>query len=64
MAEGNKLLPVPCHANCGTDSNNILQKMSPLNPMYLTKKHKVFQLIVVFAGKFKGIGENCKYELK
>ena len=40
----------------GTDFNNILPKMSPLNPMYLTKKHKVFQLIADFVEKFKGIG--------
>ena len=30
--------------------------MSPLNPMYLTKKHKVFQLIVAFVEKFKEVG--------
>ncbi len=40
----------------GTDFNSILPKMSPLNPMYLTKKHKVFQLIVAFVEKFKGVG--------
>ena len=40
----------------GTDFNSILPKMSPLNPMYLTKKHKVFQLIAAFVEKFKGIG--------
>lgn len=40
----------------GTDFNNILPKMSPLNPMYLTKKHKVYQLIAAFVEKFKGIG--------
>ena len=40
----------------GTDFNNILPKMSPLNPMYLTKKHKVFQLIAAFVDKFKGVG--------
>lgn len=40
----------------GTDFVNILPKMSPLNPVYLTKKHKVFQLIVSFVEKFKGIG--------
>lgn len=40
----------------GTDFNSILPKMSPLNPMYLTKKHKVFQLIATFVEKFKGIG--------
>lgn len=40
----------------GTDFNNILPKMSPLNPNYLTKKQKVFQKIVAFVEKFKGIG--------
>ena len=40
----------------GTDFNSILPKMSPLNPLYLTKKHKVFQLISVFVDKFKGVG--------
>ena len=40
----------------GTDFNSILPKMSPLNPMYLTKKHKVSQLIAAFVEKFKGVG--------
>ena len=40
----------------GTDFNSILPKMSPLNPQYLSKKHKVFQLIAAFVEKFKGIG--------
>lgn len=40
----------------GTDFNSILPKMSPLNPIYLTKKHKVFQLIAAFVEKFKGVG--------
>ena len=40
----------------GTDFNSILPKMSPLNPMYLTKKHKVFLLIAAFVEKFKGVG--------
>lgn len=40
----------------GTDFNSILPKMSPLNPMYLTKKHKVFQMIAAFVEKFKGVG--------
>lgn len=40
----------------GTDFNNILPKMSPLNPMYLTKKHKVLQLLSAFVEKFKGVG--------
>lgn len=40
----------------GTDFNNILPKMSPLNPLYLTKKHKVFEKITAFVEKFKGVG--------
>ncbi len=40
----------------GIDFNNILPKMSPLNPQYLTKKQKVFQLIAAFVEKFKGVG--------
>ena len=40
----------------GTDFNNILPKMSPLNPLYLVKKHKVFEKIVAFVEKFKGVG--------
>ncbi|MDE7378280.1 MAG: type I restriction endonuclease subunit R [Paraprevotella sp.] len=40
----------------GTDFNKILPKMSPLNSMYLPKKHKVFQLIAAFVEKFKGVG--------
>lgn len=40
----------------GMDFNNILPKMSPLNPLYLTKKHKVFEKIAAFIEKFKGVG--------
>ena len=40
----------------GTALNAILPKMSPLNPQYLTKKQRVFQLIAAFVEKFKGIG--------
>ena len=40
----------------GTDFNSILPKMSPLNPMYLTKKHKVFQRIMAFVERFKNTG--------
>jgi type I restriction enzyme R subunit len=40
----------------GTDFNDILPKMSPLNPMYLTKKQKVFKLIKDFIERFKNIG--------
>lgn len=40
----------------GTELNEILPKMSPLNPKYLTKKQSVFQKISAFVDKFKGIG--------
>ncbi|WP_312059877.1 type I restriction endonuclease subunit R [Anaerotignum sp.] len=40
----------------GTELNEILPKMSPLNPQYLTKKQIVFQKISAFVDKFKGVG--------
>lgn len=40
----------------GTELNNLLPKMSPLNPQYLTKKQGVFQKISAFVDKFKGVG--------
>lgn len=40
----------------GTELNEILPKMSPLNPQYLTKKQTVFQKIVALVEKFKGVG--------
>ena len=40
----------------GTELNALLPKMSPLNPQYLTKKQSVFQKIVAFVEKFKGVG--------
>ena len=40
----------------GTELNAILPKMSPLNPNYLEKKQNVFQKIVAFVEKFKGVG--------
>ncbi|WP_263080044.1 type I restriction endonuclease subunit R [Endozoicomonas sp. Mp262] len=40
----------------GTELNAILPKMSPLNPQYLTKKQSVFQKIVAFVEKFRGVG--------
>jgi type I restriction enzyme R subunit len=40
----------------GTELNAILPKMSPLNPQYLTRKQGVFQKIVAFVEKFKGVG--------
>ncbi len=42
----------------GTELNDILPKMSPLNPQYLTKKQSVFQKIAQFVEKFKGIGNS------
>ena len=40
----------------GTDLSEALPKMSPLHPAYVTKKQSVFQKIVAFVEKFKGIG--------
>ena len=40
----------------GTELNAILPKMSLLNPLYLTKKQNVFQKLVSFVEKFKGVG--------
>jgi type I restriction enzyme R subunit len=40
----------------GTELNALLPKMSPLNPQYLTKKQSVFQRLVSFVEKFKGVG--------
>jgi len=40
----------------GTELNDILPKMSPLNPKYLTTKQSVFQKIAAFVDKFKGVG--------
>lgn len=40
----------------GTELNEVLPKMSPLNPKYLTKKQTVFQKIAAFVEKFKGVG--------
>ena len=40
----------------GTELNELLPKMSPLNPQYLTKKQNVFQRLTLFVEKFKGIG--------
>nr|WP_314232239.1 type I restriction endonuclease subunit R [uncultured Moraxella sp.] len=42
----------------GTELNDILPKMSPLNPQYLTKKQSVLQKIAAFVEKFKGVGGN------
>jgi len=40
----------------GTALNEILPKMSPLNPQYLIKKQTVFQKIAMLVEKFKGVG--------
>lgn len=44
----------------GTELNAILPKMSPLNPLYLTKKQSVYQKIANLVEKFKGVGGNLK----
>ena len=43
-------------SDSGTELNAVLPKMSPLNPQYLTKKQHVFQKIIAFVEKFKGVG--------
>lgn len=40
----------------GTELNEALPKLSPLNPQYKTRKQTVFQKIVSFIEKFKGVG--------
>ncbi len=40
----------------GTELNEALPKMSPLNPQYHTKKQTVFDKISAFVDKFKGVG--------
>jgi type I restriction enzyme, R subunit len=40
----------------GTELNEILPKMSPLNPKYLTKKQSVFEKISKLVEKFKHVG--------
>ncbi|MDU8923354.1 type I restriction endonuclease subunit R [Pasteurellaceae bacterium LIM206] len=40
----------------GTELNEILPKISPLNPNYLTLKQRIFQKIAEFVEKFKGVG--------
>jgi len=40
----------------GTELNAMLPKMSPLNPLYLTKKQTVFHKVAAFVEKFKGVG--------
>ncbi|WP_237716826.1 type I restriction endonuclease subunit R [Limnohabitans sp. Rim47] len=43
-------------SDSGTELNAMLPKMSPLNPLYLTKKQTVFQKVAAFVEKFKGVG--------
>ncbi len=45
-------------SDAGTELNSILPKMSPLNPQYLTRKQTVFERVVAFVEKFKGVGGN------
>ena len=40
----------------GMELNDILPRMSLLNPQYLSKKQSVFQKITAFVEKFKGVG--------
>ena len=40
----------------GTELNDILPKMSPLNPEFLARKKIVFRKIETFVEKFKGVG--------
>lgn len=40
----------------GTGLNELLPKMSPLNPKYHTKKQGVFEKISAFVEKYKGVG--------
>ncbi len=40
----------------GTELNETLPKMSPLNPEYKTKKQTVFEKMSAFVEKFKGVG--------
>lgn len=42
----------------GTELNETLPKLSPLNPQYKTRKLTVFQKIGAFIEKFKGVGGN------
>lgn len=43
-------------SDSGTELNAVLPKMSPLNPQYLRKKQGVFEKLVLFVEKFKGVG--------
>lgn len=41
----------------GTELNELMPKMSPLNPNYLPKKKSIFEKISAFVEKFKGISK-------
>ena len=41
----------------GTELNELMPKMSPLNPNYLPKKRSIFEKISAFVEKFKGISK-------
>jgi type I restriction enzyme R subunit len=43
-------------SDSGTALHEVLPRMNPLNPQYLTKKQSVFQKIAAFVEKFKGVG--------
>ena len=43
-------------SDTGNQLNDILPKMSPLNPQHLKKKQSVFQKVAAFVEKFKGVG--------
>jgi len=43
-------------SDAGEELKNILPRMSPLNPQYLTKKQNVFEKVSAFVEKFKGVG--------
>lgn len=47
-------------SDTGTALNEVLPKLSPLNPQYRTKKQSVWQKIQAFVEKFKGIGGQIK----
>ena len=40
----------------GTELNETLPRLSPLNPQYKTKKQTVFQKISAFIERFNGVG--------
>lgn len=43
-------------SDSGTGLNEVLPKMSKLNPQYLIKKQSIFQSISAFVERFKGVG--------